>query len=72
MSNNYRTDAMHIRDRIMYSRSFLRLNGKTQVYETNHDDHARNRLTHSLEVAQIARTIAIALNEKIQDEKNKL
>ena len=72
MSNNYRTDAMHIRDRIMYSRSFLRLNGKTQVYETNHDDHARNRLTHSLEVAQIARTIAIALNEKIQDEKNKI
>lgn len=53
---------MKDRDRILYSRPFLRLAGKTQVYGTGYDDHARNRLTHSLEVAQIAKTIAAALN----------
>lgn len=59
----YRTNYMHMRDRILYCRSFLRLAGKTQVYGTNFDDHTRNRLTHSLEVAQIARTIATGLNK---------
>lgn len=52
---------MQDRDRILYSRPFLRLAGKTQVYGTGFDDHARNRLTHSLEVAQIAKTITAAL-----------
>lgn len=50
------------RDRIMYSKSFRRLSGKTQVFLVGKDDHTRTRLTHSLEVSQIARTIAKALN----------
>ena len=50
------------RDRIMYSKSFRRLEGKTQVFVSGYDDHVRNRLTHTLEVSQIARTIAKALN----------
>lgn len=57
----YRTVFMRDRDRILYSRNLLRLAGKTQVYGDGHDDHARNRLTHSLEVAQIGKTIAKAL-----------
>lgn len=52
-----RTASMHFRDRVLYYRGFLRLEGKTQVYGAGFDDHTRNRLTHSLEVAQIARTI---------------
>ncbi len=58
---SYRTVFMRDRDRILYSRNLLRLAGKTQVYGDGHDDHARNRLTHSLEVAQIGKTIAKAL-----------
>lgn len=58
----YRTVFMRDRDRILYSRPFLRLSGKTQIYSAGYDDHARNRLTHSLEVSQIARTIAHALS----------
>lgn len=46
------------RDRILYSKSFRRLNGKTQVFLTRSHDHVRNRLTHSLEVNQIACTTA--------------
>ncbi len=49
------------RDRILYSRAFRRLSGKTQVFLTVKDDHLRTRLTHSLEVSQIARTISKAL-----------
>ncbi|QGG48051.1 deoxyguanosinetriphosphate triphosphohydrolase family protein [Heliorestis convoluta] len=59
---SYRSKFMQDRDRVLYSRPFLRLAGKTQVYGTGYDDHARNRLTHSLEVAQISKTIASALN----------
>ena len=53
------------RDRILYSRAFRRLSGKTQVFLSSEDDHIRNRLSHTLEVAQIARTIskALGLNE---------
>lgn len=53
------------RDRIMYSKPFRRLSGKTQIFLTTKDDHTRTRLTHTLEVAQIARTIArtVGLNE---------
>ena len=58
----YRTDFMRDRDRIMYATAFRRLAGKTQIYTVGTDDHKRNRLTHTLEVAQIARTIAIGLN----------
>lgn len=60
----FRSKYMRDRDRILYSRPFLRLAGKTQVYGTGYDDHARNRLTHSLEVAQIAKTITAAIKLK--------
>jgi len=43
------------RDRIIHSRAFRRLEAKTQVFTTRYSDHFRNRLTHTLEVAQIAR-----------------
>lgn len=49
------------RDRILYSKEFRRLSGKTQVFIAGFDDHMRTRLTHTLEVAQIADTIARAL-----------
>ncbi len=57
----YRTEFMRDRDRLMYATAFRRLSGKTQIYTVGSDDHRKNRLTHTLEVAQIARTIAIAL-----------
>jgi dGTPase len=57
----YRSEFMRDRDRIMYSKAFRRLVSKTQVFITGFDDHVRNRLTHTLEVAQIARTIACKL-----------
>lgn len=57
----YRTAFMRDRDRVMYCSAFRRLTGKTQIYLAGKDDHQRNRLTHTLEVAQIARTIAWAL-----------
>ncbi len=53
------------RDRIIYSKSFRCLNGKTQIFVTGYDDRARNRLTHTLEVLQIAKTIGNALNLNI-------
>jgi dGTPase len=46
------------RDRILYSKEFRRLNRKTQVFVAGFDDHVRNRLTHTIEVAQISQTIA--------------
>lgn len=49
------------RDRIIYSRSFRRLKGKSQVFLAGYDDHVRNRLTHTLEVSQLATSIAISL-----------
>jgi len=49
------------RDRVIHSRAFRRLEAKTQVFTTRYSDHFRNRLTHTLEVAQIARTVAGAL-----------
>jgi dGTPase len=58
----YRNDYERDRDRILHSRAFRRLENKTQVFTRRYSDHFRNRLTHSLEVTQIARTIAGALN----------
>lgn len=57
----YRDDFMRDRDRVLYSTAFRRLAGKTQIYTIDGNDHRRNRLTHTLEVAQIARTISKAL-----------
>jgi dGTPase len=57
----YRTEYARDRDRIIHSRAFRRLEAKTQVFSTRFSDHFRNRLTHTIEVAQIARTVAGAL-----------
>jgi dGTPase len=57
----YRSDYARDRDRIIHARAFRRLEAKTQVFTTRYSDHFRNRLTHTLEVAQIARTVAAAL-----------
>lgn len=58
---NIRTDFQRDRDRIIHSKSFRRLKHKTQVFISPEKDHFRTRLTHTLEVSQIARTIARAL-----------
>ncbi len=57
------------RDRILYSKSFRRLKDKTQVFLTPDGDHYRTRMTHTLEVAQNARTIAraLSLNEDLAE-----
>ena len=57
----YRDDYARDRDRVIHARAFRRLEAKTQVFTTRYSDHFRNRLTHTLEVAQIARTVAGAL-----------
>ena len=57
----YRDDFQRDRDRVIHSRAFRRLEAKTQVFTRRHSDHFRNRLTHTIEVTQIARTIAAQL-----------
>ena len=57
----YRNDFQRDRDRIVHSRAFRRLENKTQVFPPSVSDHFRNRLTHTLEVSQIARTISARL-----------
>lgn len=57
----YRSEYARDRDRIVHARSFRRLEAKTQVFTARFSDHFRNRLTHTLEVSQIARTVADAL-----------
>jgi dGTPase len=57
----YRNDFQRDRDRIIHSRAFRRLEAKTQVFTRRYSDHFRNRLTHTIEVAQISRTIASQL-----------
>jgi dGTPase len=56
--HSYRNDYARDRDRVVHSRAFRRLEAKTQVFTTRFSDHFRNRLTHTLEVTQIARTVA--------------
>ena len=64
-----RTDFQRDRDRIIHSKSFRRLKHKTQVFLSPESDHYRTRLTHTLEVSQIARTIsrALRLNEDLTE-----
>jgi len=54
----YRDGFQRDRDRVVHSRAFRRLEAKTQVFDPGLSDHFRNRLTHTIEVAQIARTVA--------------
>jgi dGTPase len=57
----YRSEFARDRDRIVHSRAFRRLEAKTQAFTIRFSDHFRNRLTHTLEVSQIARTVTAAL-----------
>ncbi|WP_025209053.1 deoxyguanosinetriphosphate triphosphohydrolase [Hippea sp. KM1] len=67
--DDVRTDFMRDRDRIIHSKAFRRLKHKTQVFFSPSGDHYRTRMTHTLEVSQIARTIAKALllNESLTE-----
>ncbi len=70
--NEYRTHFRRDLARIIHSHSFRRLVGKTQLFPRNESDFFRNRLTHSLEVAQIAKSIAIKMNRSIADDDDKI
>jgi dGTPase len=59
--HRYRNDFQRDRDRVVHARAFRRLEAKTQVFTRRESDHFRNRLTHTIEVAQIARTIGAQL-----------
>ncbi len=65
----YRNAFQRDRDRVIHSRAFRRLENKTQVFAPGLSDHFRNRLTHTIEVAQIARTVAnvLGLNEDLTE-----
>src|SRR5262244_706197 len=68
-SHAYRTDFQRDRARIIHSRAFRRMEYKTQVFLNGTADHLRTRLTHSIEVASISRTIAraLGLNEDLAE-----
>jgi dGTPase len=61
LSHPWRNEFQRDRDRVIHTRAFRRLEAKTQVFTPGLSDHFRNRLTHTIEVAQIARTAASAL-----------
>ena len=63
----YRNPFQRDRDRVVHARAFRRLENKTQVFTRRYSDHFRNRLTHTIEVTQIARTVAaqLGLNEDL-------
>ncbi|HEY6904839.1 MAG TPA: deoxyguanosinetriphosphate triphosphohydrolase [Candidatus Acidoferrales bacterium] len=65
----YRSAYARDRDRVIHARAFRRLESKTQVFTTRFSDHFRNRLTHTIEVAQVARTVAraLGLNEDLTE-----
>lgn len=66
---DFRTDFQRDRDRIIHCNAFRRLKHKTQVFLIPHSDHYRTRLTHTLEVSQISRTVAraLGLNEDLTE-----
>ena len=68
-SCDFRTDFQRDRDRIIYSKAFRRLKNKTQVFVAPEGDHYITRLTHTLDVSQIARSLArsLALNEDLAE-----
>src|SRR6266576_16809 len=68
-SHPYRNDFQRDRDRVVHARAFRRLEAKTQVFTRRYSDHFRNRLTHTIEVTQISRTIAaqLGLNEDLAE-----
>ena len=68
-SHPFRTDFQRDRDRILHSKAFRRLEYKTQVFLNDAGDHYRTRLTHTIEVAAVARTIArsLRLNEDLTE-----
>ena len=69
VENLFRSPFQRDRDRIIHSSSFRRLKHKTQVFVNTEGDHYRTRLTHSMEVSQIARTLAryLKLNEDLSE-----
>ena len=72
-SPDFRTEYQRDRDRVIHSRAFRRLEYKTQVFLNGTGDHLRTRLTHTMEVAAIARNIARALrlNEDLTETDRK-
>ena len=64
-----RTEFQRDRDRIIYSKAFMRLKNKTQVFFSPEGDHFRTRLTHTLDVSQVARSISrmLSLNEDLAE-----
>ena len=67
--HSYRNPFQRDRDRVIHARAFRRLENKTQVFAPGLSDHFRNRLTHTLEVTQVARTVAgaLGLNEDLTE-----
>src|SRR5205814_4962755 len=61
LDHPYRNHFQRDRDRVVHARAFRRLEAKTQVFTPTLSDHFRNRLTHTIEVSQIARTVAAVL-----------
>ena len=61
LAHSYRNEFRRDRDRVVHARAFRRLENKTQVFTPGLSDHFRNRLTHTIEVSQIARTVASVL-----------